>query len=154
MPKEVSDRLERKAKAEKTTLSGAFLRIVENYIDDEEDELDDEEDLRLSNIITERIAARKAKGGRLIHTVPYKVLMSWKAEKDLAAMQSAAARQMLRAINERLATAPLDFGKPLRHNLNGMRSLRVGSWRIGYFVEAETVTINHIELRRDAYKDW
>jgi len=62
--------------------------------------------------------------------------------------------QIERAINERLATAPLDFGKPLRHNLNGMRSLRVGSWRIGYFVEAETVTINHIELRRDAYKDW
>ena len=66
MPKEVSDRLERKAKAEKTTLSGAFLRIVEDYIDDEEDELDDEEDLRLSQIIAERIAGRKAKGGRLI----------------------------------------------------------------------------------------
>ena len=66
MPKEVSDRLERKAKAEKTTLSGAFLRIVENYLDDEEDILDDEEDLRLSNIIAERIAERKAKGGRLI----------------------------------------------------------------------------------------
>ena len=62
--------------------------------------------------------------------------------------------QIEKAISERLAVAPLDFGKPLRHNLNGIRSLRVGDWRIGYCVEGETVTITHIELRRDAYKGW
>ena len=66
MPKEVSDRLARKAKAEKTTLSGVFLRIVEDYIDDKEDELDDEEDLRLSKICDERMAAIKAGRDKLI----------------------------------------------------------------------------------------
>ena len=86
--------------------------------------------------------------------MPCKVRLGGKADKDLAAMPSAARKQILRAIHDRLAVAPLDFGKPLRHNLNGMRSLRVGDWRIGYCVEGETVIITHIELRRDAYKGW
>ena len=93
MPKEVSDRIERKAKAEKITLSGAFLRIVENYIDDEEDLLDDDEDLRLSQICDERMAERKAKGGRLIPLEEvmrrYNVLPR---QKSPAKMQSPARR--------------------------------------------------------------
>ena len=59
-----------------------------------------------------------------------------------------------KAIRERLAVAPLDYGKPLRHELYGMRSLRLGNWRIGYRVVGDAVIIAHIENRRDAYKNW
>ena len=74
--------------------------------------------------------------------------------EDVPNIPMAHRAQIEKAINNRLAVAPLDFGKPLRHNLIGMRSLRVGDWRIGYYIKGETVVIEHIELRRDAYKDW
>jgi len=82
------------------------------------------------------------------------ILMPRVTRNDYPKIPTNSRRQILRAIHERLAVSPLDFGKPLRHELGGMRSLRVGDWRIGYFVEGETVIIAHIELRRDAYKGW
>jgi len=54
MPREVSDLLDRRAKAENTTLSGIFLAIVENHMDDDVDALDDAEDRHLSKIADER----------------------------------------------------------------------------------------------------
>ena len=75
-------------------------------------------------------------------------------KNDIPKIPAAYYDTIMRAIYERLTAAPLDFGKPLRHELNAMRSLRVGNWRIGYTVEGETVIIAHIELRRDAYKGW
>jgi mRNA-degrading endonuclease RelE of RelBE toxin-antitoxin system len=80
--------------------------------------------------------------------------MTKKAEKDLSEAPSAVKARILRAIRQRLAVAPLSFGKQLRHDLAWCRSLGVGNWRIGYTVEGETVFIEHIEPRRDAYKNW
>ncbi|MCL1919631.1 MAG: hypothetical protein FWG50_00910 [Kiritimatiellaeota bacterium] len=51
MPKRVSNLLARRAKAGNTTLSGAFLALVEDALD----EISDEEDRRLSAICDERI---------------------------------------------------------------------------------------------------
>lgn len=85
----------------------------------------------------------------------YRVTYSQKAIiEDLPKIPPASRVQIRRAICERLMVAPLDVGKPLRHGLSGMRALRVGDWRIGYYVKDEDVTIARIELRRDAYKDW
>ena len=60
--------------------------------------------------------------------------------------------QIERAIRERLTVAPDLLGKPLTGGFAGMRRLRVGDWRIIYEVEAETVTVHAIKIRRDAYK--
>ena len=57
MPKEVSNLLARRAKAENTTLSGAFLA----FIGDALDEMSDEEDKRFSAICDER---RKTSSGK------------------------------------------------------------------------------------------
>ena len=86
--------------------------------------------------------------------MPCKVVLEKKADEDLAAMPSASRRQVLRAIQERLAVSPLSFGKQLRYGLTHYRSLRVGDWRIAYRIVDDTVIIAHIELRRDAYKGW
>ena len=75
-------------------------------------------------------------------------------KEDLPKIPEQNKAQIAKAIHERLAIAPLSFGKPLRHSLSGMRSLRVGDWRIGYYVEGRNVVIEHIEIRRDAYKGW
>ena len=75
-------------------------------------------------------------------------------KRDIPSIPLANKEQIMRAIYERLTVAPLNYGKPLRHGLSGLRSLRVGDWRIGYCVEGGDVVIEHIELRRDAYKDW
>ena len=75
-------------------------------------------------------------------------------KNDIPKIPAAYYDTIMRAIHERLSKAPLDFGKPLRHELNGMRSLRVGNWRVGYTVEDGNVIIARIELRRDAYKGW
>lgn len=57
------------------------------------------------------------------------------------------------AIEERLATNPLEFGKPLRYAWKGHRRLRVGDYRIIYRIDFEnkTVIIVAIEHRKDAY---
>ena len=52
MPKKISNMLAKKAKAGNTTLSGAFLAIVEDALD----EMSDEEDKRFSAICDERIS--------------------------------------------------------------------------------------------------
>ena len=75
-------------------------------------------------------------------------------KNDIPAIPAANYDTIMRAIHERLAVAPLDYGKPLRHELAGLYSLGVGNWRVGYYIEGNTVIIVHIDPRRDAYKNW
>ena len=74
--------------------------------------------------------------------------------EDFPKIPHAVRPQIERAIRERLTVAPLLLGKALKHSLSGMRSLRVGDYRIGYVVEGANVIIKRIEHRRDAYKGW
>ncbi|OLC53741.1 MAG: hypothetical protein AUH85_13505 [Chloroflexi bacterium 13_1_40CM_4_68_4] len=54
---------------------------------------------------------------------------------------------------DRLAQAPLD-GKPLRGDLSGFRSLRIGSYRLVYTFDRRRNTIEVVWLRhrREAYR--
>ena len=74
--------------------------------------------------------------------------------EDIPAIPKAEKAPIIRAINERIAVAPLSFGKQLSHGLTNYRSLRVGNWRIAFRVEGDKVIIAHIDRRRDAYKKW
>ena len=56
------------------------------------------------------------------------------------------------AVEKRLATAPCDYGKPLRGSLKAVWSLRVGDYRVLYLVEGERVVILKIAHRNDAYE--
>lgn len=59
------------------------------------------------------------------------------------------------AIEERLMTDPIGFGKPLRYSLKGHRRLRVGDYRIVYRIEQNkrVVVIVAIKHRKDIYED-
>ncbi|MGA2262595.1 MAG: type II toxin-antitoxin system RelE/ParE family toxin [Acidobacteriota bacterium] len=60
-------------------------------------------------------------------------------------------KDRLRAAVLALAGDPLS-GKPLRGDLKGHYSYRVGDWRVIYSFDRESVYIESIRHRRDAYR--
>ncbi len=72
-------------------------------------------------------------------------------EEDLKRVGPASARRIMRAIDEKLTTAPLQFGASLPGNLADFRKLRVGDCRVVYQVKERNVIVFvlAIDLRRD-----
>lgn len=67
---------------------------------------------------------------------------------------SASAKMLIKkAIEERLTTNPIAYGKPLRYSLKGHRRIRIGDYRVVYRIEGEVVTIVAIAYRKDVYED-
>lgn len=75
--------------------------------------------------------------------------------EDIPRLDHAAKQRIRKAIETKLATDPLRFGKPLRHSLHHLRSLRVGDYRVLYHLDhvAMTVSVASIGHRRDVYED-
>jgi len=60
---------------------------------------------------------------------------------------------IVQAIELKLMTAPEAFGKPLRHTLRLLRTLRVGDWRVVYQLSGEIVYVVTIRHRKQGYAD-
>lgn len=60
-------------------------------------------------------------------------------------------RKIQRTIEERLATHPETYGKPLRRSLKGYRKLRVGDYRVIFLLEKSAVKILVIQHRSVVY---
>jgi len=58
-----------------------------------------------------------------------------------------------KAIEERLMTDPLKYGKPLRKSLKGYWKLRVGDYRVVYKIEGSNIIVLAIIHRKEVYKD-
>jgi len=73
---------------------------------------------------------------------------------DIPALPKKMRVRILKAIDERLTLDPISFGKPLRYDRKGTRSMRVGDYRIIFQVEYEirTVLITKIGHRREVYE--
>ena len=74
------------------------------------------------------------------------------AGTDLPGLNADIKKRLKSAIENRLAHAPQDYGKPLRGVLQRLWSLRVGDYRIIYLLEEKRVKILQIVARRDAYQ--
>ncbi len=61
--------------------------------------------------------------------------------EDLESVGPSAARRIMRAIDSKLATAPMAFGAPLSGNLANFRKLRIGDYRVVYQVREKTVIV-------------
>lgn len=72
--------------------------------------------------------------------------------KHIPKLSSSIKKIIKRGIEERLGVDPVGFGKPLRYSLKGHRRLRVGDYRIVYFVEEHTVIIIAIKHRKEIYE--
>jgi len=83
--------------------------------------------------------------------------MSWTiiyhqdVEGDLESVGPSAARRIMRAIDTKLTTEPLQCGASLSANLSGFRKLRIGDYRVVYqAVEAKIIVfVLAVGPRRD-----
>jgi mRNA interferase RelE/StbE len=75
-------------------------------------------------------------------------------EHDIPALPKTARLRIQKAIEQRLATEPMLYGKPLRFNLSGLRRIRVGDYRVIYCLNQGTkaVVITAIDHRKDVYE--
>jgi len=75
------------------------------------------------------------------------------AKKDIPALPKAVREKIKKAVEQRLMTEPLRYGKPLRFSLKGHRRLRVGDWRIVYRIDErdKKVIVLIICHRKDVY---
>jgi addiction module toxin, RelE/StbE family len=58
-----------------------------------------------------------------------------------------------KAIEERLMTDPLKYGKPLRKSLKGYWKLRVVDYRVVYKIEESNIIVLAIIHRKEVYND-
>jgi mRNA interferase RelE/StbE len=72
-------------------------------------------------------------------------------DKDLPRIAVAEKHRIRRAIEQKLAFFPHEFGVPLRHTLKGYWKLRVGDWRVIYKIQGRAITILRIGHRREIY---
>jgi mRNA interferase RelE/StbE len=71
--------------------------------------------------------------------------------KDLPRIAASEKLRIRRAIEQKLAFFPHEFGAPLRHTLKGYRKLRVGDWRVIYKIHGRTITVLRVGHRREIY---
>lgn len=57
-------------------------------------------------------------------------------QRDIKALSPATKKRIRIAIEKKLTTQPVLFGKPLRHSLRGYRSFRIGDYRVVFMLEA------------------
>lgn len=89
--------------------------------------------------------------------IKYTIKYLEEVAKNHIPMLSSSAKQLIkRAIEERLMTNPIGFGKPLQYSLKGHKRLRVSDYRIIYRIEAQinTVVIIAIKHRKDVYEKY
>jgi len=72
--------------------------------------------------------------------------------EDLPRIDARWWRDIEQAIRLKLGTRPQTFGKPLRYSLKGVRSLRVGDYRVLYEVRDTTVFVGAIKHRSFEYE--
>ncbi|HET9062544.1 MAG TPA: type II toxin-antitoxin system RelE/ParE family toxin [Candidatus Binatia bacterium] len=74
-------------------------------------------------------------------------------DEDIPKLTKPVRKQIKTAIENKLASHPIEFGKPLRYSLKGGRRLRVGDWRVIYKIEPpDVVLIVKIGHRREIYE--
>jgi mRNA interferase RelE/StbE len=74
-------------------------------------------------------------------------------DEDLPLIDRKSKVRIRKAIEERLQTAPQDYGEPLRKSLKGYWKLRVGDYRVVFKVVESEVWILGIRHRKSVYMD-
>ena len=73
--------------------------------------------------------------------------------EDIPALSETARRRIRSAIERKLGSHPIEFGKPLRYSFRGARRLRVGDHRVIHRIEPpDVVVVVKIGHRRDVYE--
>ena len=70
---------------------------------------------------------------------------------DIPRLDQKVRQRIRKALEERLMTAPHEYGLPLRKNLKGYWKLRIGDYRVVFRIAASEVFILCIRHRKDVY---
>jgi mRNA interferase RelE/StbE len=73
-------------------------------------------------------------------------------KEDIPKTSTADRERIKRAIEDKLAQHPEQFGRPLRRSLRGYRKLRVGDYRVIFRIEKRKVNVLVIQHRSIVYK--
>ena len=75
--------------------------------------------------------------------------------EDIPRLDHPTKQRIKTTIETKLVADPVRFGKPLRHSLHHLRSLRVGDYRVLYHLdhEARIVSVAAIGHRHDIYDE-
>ena len=74
--------------------------------------------------------------------------------EDIPKLSRTVRERVRKAIERKLASHPVEVGKPLRYSLKGARRLRVGDWRVIFTIEPpDLVLVVKIGARREVYDD-
>jgi mRNA interferase RelE/StbE len=84
----------------------------------------------------------------------YKIEYLESVRADLASISKSDKQRIKSAIEKKLSTNPIEFGKPLQYSLKGLRRLRVGDYRIIFRIDesGQAVLIVKIGHRREVYE--
>ena len=84
----------------------------------------------------------------------YKVEYLNSVRDDLNSISKSDKELIRKAIEKKLTTNPVEFGKPLQYSLKGLRRLRVGNYRIIFQIQEEnhTVLVVKIGHRKEVYE--
>jgi mRNA interferase RelE/StbE len=75
-------------------------------------------------------------------------------DDDIPTLSLPNRQRIKKAIEDRLQTNPVEYGKPLQYSLKGCRRLRVGDYRVIYRIEDDNVVlIVKIGHRKDVYDE-
>lgn len=84
----------------------------------------------------------------------YKIEYLDSVKSDLSTISKGDKERIRKAIEKKLATNPIEFGKPLQYSLKGLRRLRVSDYRIIFRIEEETKTVLIVKIghRKEVYE--
>jgi mRNA interferase RelE/StbE len=73
--------------------------------------------------------------------------------KDLKPISKSDKEKIRSAIEQKLSSNPIEFGKPLQYSLKGLRRLRVGDYRVIFQIDQSNriVLVIKIGHRREIY---
>ena len=82
----------------------------------------------------------------------FEITYHHKVQEDIRGISSLHKKSIKKAIEEKLTTEPDFFGKPLQFSLSGLRSLRVGDYRVIFQIKKKEVFVVLIAHRSVVYK--
>lgn len=82
----------------------------------------------------------------------YSITYHHKIPGDIGGLSSSAAKQIRKAIEEKLTVSPEFFGKSLQFSLKNSRSMRVGDYRVIFVLLKKEVFVVLIAHRSVVYK--
>ena len=84
----------------------------------------------------------------------YRIEYLEQVRKDLKPISKSDKEKIRSAIESKLSSNPIEFGKPLQYSLKGLRRLRVGDYRVIFQIDQSNKIVLVIKIghRREIYE--